>query len=270
MPSIIRMSTFDPSVSITKEATGVKTRVLRHRTSSLPSLHSASLQKAFIPTQGDTIIDREKVQLRQHIWQDRVLHDNHFPVKFFGGHPRVGSEQSEQSSLVKRSRDSSSSGSVRSRSRRFSEDLNGYHNGNLMDELPITLISCVSAVLCYYLIDVTDPLLDPNKEVVPVPCYVSAPGSRVSPCRRSSSPSTPSIFNTADPRNYPAQFSFVPREITNVIFNISGELQQGDSSQVTSMLNCGNESFPNVIPVCSENISSLLATISSPFSTFVY
>jgi hypothetical protein len=213
---------------------GTKGTPLRYRTASLPSLHSTILQKSLTSSaQHNSLTEKEKLALRRNIWQERVQHDIHFPVKDFASGRQSPSQPHLLSSLlVKRPRRMSSSATC-GRSRHFSEDINGREYSNVMDDSPMILISCISAVLCSYLIDVTDLSYDPNEiaahhGATNTPILSHNSSSSLSPfpsplpsplSKRSTSPASPSIFNTADPRNYPALFAFVPQSFRNCMFN---------------------------------------------------
>lgn len=205
-----------------------KSRRLRNRTASLPSLHCASnLQKSYCSArrtgyEPEVLAEKEKGELRRNVWQERVLFDQHFPVKCFD------SNMQQTSSMLKRPRGLSVSATCRP----FSGDCTApTSNSDLMggaSSRARTLVSCVSAVLCSYLIDVADVSYDPNERDLAAKSRGGSPTTYArspSPCpsplsKRSTSPASPSIFNSADPRNYPPLFAFVPRSFQNYMFNL--------------------------------------------------
>jgi hypothetical protein len=74
--------------------------------------------------------------------------------------------------------------------------------------------------------------------------------------RRSTSPASPSIFNIADPRNYPDPYSFVPKSLQNDIFNRQVSkieiVKQGFGIEKTS------QSHPGITPRITCNQSNIL------------
>ena len=155
-------ATFTPTLITAAPSAGLPNRRrLRHRTASLPSLHSANLQKSYVSTHlfgtDPNILaeEKEKMLLRRNVWQERVLFDHHFPVKCFGcdqqPHPTEQPTQQYVSPLLKRPRRMSASATAGP----FSYDSNSLGRGDLVgDSNAKSLISCISAVLCSYLIDV--------------------------------------------------------------------------------------------------------------------
>ena len=224
------LPTFSRTFSLPKYATSQesivpKTLLRRNRTESLPSLYTTDLRKSYSTSQGNSFTEKEKITIRSKIWKDRVINDDHFPVKIFSS-CRNKTACDESSAKSKRSSEAPSK--PVGRRRRYSEDLNGCDYDSLMEGSPSTLIRCISSILCSYLIERSS---DPNNHSCNFSRNASPNDLPIPPSNRSKAPASPSIFNMADPRCYPADFAFVPPCFGNDMYNDdSCKVEVGDDN----------------------------------------